>query len=132
MENKQLDLIVQLIQQQGEQIKQQSEQIKQQGEQIKQQGEQIAEIRQTQKDDKKELIALIKEVKSELMEAIKDNKADMLSRIETVQYLQREDHKKLDEVYAERKFVTVKFGWQWGAVSLVVAFIASGMTVVFS
>ncbi len=43
----------------------------------------------------------------------------------------RLDSRKLEQVYETREHVKVSFGWQWGMVSLFIAIIASGITMIF-
>lgn len=57
-----------------------------------------------------------------------DNRMDYIADgINTLQHQHNELTRKIEDIYQSRNTVKIKFGWEWGAVSLAIAFLASGI-----
>lgn len=85
----------------------------------------IASLKTEVKDD-------ISELRIEFKQDMKDLRSDFK---EDIGQLRTELHSysgKLDEVYDARNAVKIKFGWQWGMMSLLIAIVASTITEIFS
>ena len=122
MDQQQFDLLIKLITEQGNKSDQRFEamdkKIDQRFEAIDQRFEAIDQRFEAMDKKFDQQISSLKEA--------------VVSRIDQIQYQQREDHKKLDEVYDKRNSVKITFGWQWGMASFVMVILGSAITRIFS
>jgi hypothetical protein len=85
--------------------------------------EQLQDVKQDIRDIKQDVRDLRTDLKSlehKVDEGFTSVRSDM-----------KDDRKKLEEVHQARNFVKIKFGWEWGMISFVIAIFAAGVTQVF-
>lgn len=64
--------------------------------------------------------------------ALQENMHDMKEEMRDQRHYAQIDHDRIMEIHAERRFITLKWGWQWALASVLITIGSIGITQTFT